>query len=906
MNRMSLWVLCLLFSPLSAESQDSPIEVRKLSGLNAPVGRMSISPDGRLLATASQGQRKTDSQWFGGCRIWDLESGQELRQFGNEPGATVWDVAFHPQGDRVATVGFLRPTGSQGPSCFLWEVATGKKLVDLGAQQVQFSRDVTFTPDGKLLVTNSYGRITIADAATGREVRRIDAAKCRAALAVSSDGRWVASAVKGDDEQVQIWDFATGRSRYSTPKSEFAAEVLRFSPTNDRLLVCSYKAAELIDCREFTRIASLGDMRHGAFSPDGRFLITSTFNSQLHLWDAQTGKLLLKFLGHPHHIGAVVFLPDRQHLLCAGGGNRAEEIGTVSPSFNVIEWRLPDSVVPKVAPPTIPQRPVIPAVADLDRSRKEIKQIFKADYAKAIKPESKLELARKLLETAETSESADARYPLLVEARELAMSAGGVDVVERVFEMLAEYEGDSSRLRVETLKALSVSTKSPTDLVKLGDLFVEGISQAMAAEQWEAGVELAKAANTLVPKLKDTSGKLRDEIRQQQDRVTHLKKLWDDNQTALQVLEKSPDDPAANEKVGRYLCLGRDDWSAGLSHLAKGGDAKLKAAAASDVESPTDAATQAAVADAWYDIAKSVKPAERPAFLARAKHWYAKAAAEAKGLTKVRIEARLKELLNLPDSVKPAKGQKPTSERSKVDLPKVDLRPEFDRRGMAVREQGQRGACQVFAFVGPLEFQLSQANRPLDLSEQFLMWAANKATGIERDEGHNPDLLIEGLQKHGISTEALTPYVPRKEPIDSPSDLAKRNAAARMRCELISIKHWKSDIGFTEQDLQSLRATLANRQPITATFCWPQGLYDEQLTDRHALLVDRNVDGASKSGHGVMLVGYEINTSVPGGGYFIVRNSWGTKFADKGHLAISFDYAKRYGVDAYFVRCTAS
>lgn len=639
-----LLVWLLAATPFVADAQDAPLEVRKLSGLNAPVGRMSISPDGRLLATASWGQRNTDSKWFGGCRIWDLASGKELRKFGDEPGATVWDVAFHPEGDRVATVGFLRPDGTHKPACFLWEVDTGKKLVDLGAQQVQFSRDVVFTHDGKLLVTNSYERITIADAETGREVRRIDEVKCHEALAVSPDGRLVASAVKDGGQHVQIWDFETGRSLHSTPKTEFGAEVLRFSPTNDRLLVCSFKAAELIDCREFKRIASLGDMRHGAFSPDGQFVITSTFNSQLHLWDAQTGKLLLKFQGHPHHIGAVVFLPDRQHVLCAGGSNRREELGTVSPTFDLVEWRLPDSVVPKVEAPTIPKRPAVPEMAELGRSRSEIKQIFKSDYAKAIKPEAKLDLAQKLLETAEKSDAADARYALLTEARELAMSAGGVEIVAKVFEMLAEYDGDLWSLRAESLKALSVSTKSPTELVKLADLFLDSIGQAVTAEKFESGVELAKAANTVAPKLKDTSVKLRDEIKLQQDRVTHLKKLWDDMQSARRVLEKSPDDPAANEKVGQYLCLGRDDWSAGLSYLAKGSDTKLKVAASADLDYPTDTVKQAELADAWFDLAKAAKQPDRSVLLARAKHWYEKAAPDAKGLTKVRIETRIKEI----------------------------------------------------------------------------------------------------------------------------------------------------------------------------------------------------------------------------------------------------------------------
>jgi C1A family cysteine protease len=51
----------------------------------------------------------------------------------------------------------------------------------------------------------------------------------------------------------------------------------------------------------------------------------------------------------------------------------------------------------------------------------------------------------------------------------------------------------------------------------------------------------------------------------------------------------------------------------------------------------------------------------------------------------------------------------------------------------------------------------------------------------------------------------------------------------------------------------------------------------------------------------VILVGYGFDDKVAGGGYFILRNSWGPKFADKGYAWITFEYAKKYGIDAYAV-----
>ncbi len=54
-------------------------------------------------------------------------------------------------------------------------------------------------------------------------------------------------------------------------------------------------------------------------------------------------------------------------------------------------------------------------------------------------------------------------------------------------------------------------------------------------------------------------------------------------------------------------------------------------------------------------------------------------------------------------------------------------------------------------------------------------------------------------------------------------------------------------------------------------------------------------------GHGVIILGYKLDDTVPGGGYFVVRNSWGTTFADDGHVKITFDFAKKHGIDAYRV-----
>ena len=52
------------------------------------------------------------------------------------------------------------------------------------------------------------------------------------------------------------------------------------------------------------------------------------------------------------------------------------------------------------------------------------------------------------------------------------------------------------------------------------------------------------------------------------------------------------------------------------------------------------------------------------------------------------------------------------------------------------------------------------------------------------------------------------------------------------------------------------------------------------------------------------MVGYQDDPDVPGGGYFLVRNSWGTTWAgnnviEPGHARIPYAYLKRYASAAY-------
>lgn len=251
---------------------------------------------------------------------------------------------------------------------------------------------------------------------------------------------------------------------------------------------------------------------------------------------------------------------------------------------------------------------------------------------------------------------------------------------------------------------------------------------------------------------------------------------------------------------------------------------------------------------------------------------------------------------------KPKQGKKKAKSKKVTKQVRydVDLRPEFLKRGLPARDQGKRGACQVFGMTAGIEYHLSKPGAPVDLSEQFLMWGSNQSRDISLKEGFNPDVLISGLRRFGICEEKLMLYEPRLLPIKKPSKKALLNAQSRKRCVIEQIKHWSDDFGFSSEEIALICQHLDEGNPISVTLAWPFSVPDDQTVDQQNRLIDHKVQ-VDKNGHGVLIVGYRKAADVAGGGEFLIRNSWGSRFGDDGYARVTFEYAKKYGTNAYRV-----
>ena len=270
-----------------------------LTGHTRAVYAVAFSPDGELLATASDET----------ARLWDTTTGQTIRTLTSRNGF-VRAVAFSPHGKLLAT--------ASDETARLWDATTGLNIRTLISRN-GFVRAVAFSPDGKLLATASDdGVARLWDIATGQTIRTLTSRSgSLRAVAFSPNGKLLATA--SDDIRARLWDPATGQLVRT-----FAGGVngVAFSPDGKVLATASVdETVRLWDIATGQTIRTLtsrsGFVRAVAFSPDGKLLATACHDKTAQLWDTATGKAIHTLTGHANTVNGVAFSPDGKLLATA-------------------------------------------------------------------------------------------------------------------------------------------------------------------------------------------------------------------------------------------------------------------------------------------------------------------------------------------------------------------------------------------------------------------------------------------------------------------------------------------------------------------------------------------------------------------------------------------------------------
>jgi hypothetical protein len=255
------------------------------------------------------------------------------------------------------------------------------------------------------------------------------------------------------------------------------------------------------------------------------------------------------------------------------------------------------------------------------------------------------------------------------------------------------------------------------------------------------------------------------------------------------------------------------------------------------------------------------------------------------------------------DFVPPHPARFHAIEKSHIHSPMVDLRPIIEKKGLTIRDQGSRDMCSVFAMTFLYEYLgAPRAAAPeagtRRLSPEYLNYVANVVYRVHQD-GHFFSEIAKGYKEWGIVPEQEVPLKPKYDPAFNvaPRIMAEGKAARKFPC--FFLRPNSDTPGATPKQIIDVLQYLDRDIPVAAGLVWPPA---ESFTTETIAGIDVMVPPKVRtSGHSVVLVGYRKDRVFPGGGYFVLRNSWGAAWGDHGYCYITFDYVEKNDYDLVMV-----
>lgn len=314
--------------------------------------------------------------------------------------------------------------------------------------------------------------------------------------------------------------------------------------------------------------------------------------------------------------------------------------------IELLAEELPPALKAELRPKPRSGRLPLPEPAAAEAALKKVREVFKEQYAGVQTMAEKGRLGQTLLHQAvETRDDPAVRYVLLREAQAAAVSAGDGPLLRQTIDQLAK------DFELEAAEELARALASAVDLVlpapvrhALAQTALEAGRQALRADDFEHARRLAKTAQLLATKARDTAT-----ARQAGDlsaTIPWRKQEFDKAQQASQRLAQDADNPQANLTLGIYTALVKEDWTSGLPLLAKGSDNRLRSLAEAELALGRDppAPDMVKLGDQWRAAIKAVEVPLQGAVARRALFWYERALASASGFTKTYLEQRIASL----------------------------------------------------------------------------------------------------------------------------------------------------------------------------------------------------------------------------------------------------------------------
>lgn len=195
-----------------------------------------------------------------------------------------------------------------------------------------------------------------------------------------------------------------------------------------------------------------------------------------------------------------------------------------------------------------------------------------------------------------------------------------------------------------------------------------------------------------------------------------------------------------------------------------------------------------------------------------------------------------------------------------------------------VTDQGAEGTCTAFALAGAMEIAIAaRYSRTVKLSERHI-WSFYRRPQMRQ--------ALHALTGQWIATDDIWPYN-RRSPHRA---YTSRAASIQSKPTWIPLR----------DSLSAVKA-LAQNKPLffgtDVTRSFDREFGTGSLND--GVIPFPPFAEPSSGGHAMAIVGYQIDKRFAGGGYFILRNSWGRAWGANGYGYLPFAWCKRYECSAY-------
>ncbi len=298
-------------------------------------------------------------------------------------------------------------------------------------------------------------------------------------------------------------------------------------------------------------------------------------------------------------------------------------------------------------------RLAVPGAEAQLRAGKLLDEVYKDELLKARTADQKTAMSRKIFKAAtDTKDDPAGRYALLLRARDLSAEAGDVKgALEAGDALVEQFDLDALAWQAQGLTQL-VKMARPADEKDVVGRVMQTLDAAIAADRYEVAHQLTDLGVTAAARSGDAALVKQTTMRTKEEH--EIEAAYPEAQKALAALKQKPDDATASAAAGRFLCLMKGDWEAGLPLLAKGPDSEARQLATKELQAAGD--PKAFNPDGWWDAAEKEQGIAKAALQRHAADWYTRAMPSLSGLAKAKAEKRIQEAGPIVGAPAPARA----------------------------------------------------------------------------------------------------------------------------------------------------------------------------------------------------------------------------------------------------------